>query len=94
MPTKRRFAAEVFLHGYDIEFLPDARVFHKMPNRQSGFSQSHVFYGLRKRFANGVALFFTAGVTTTFLLGRMVTGFILLATARARGTKKLLPRTS
>jgi GT2 family glycosyltransferase len=71
-------AAEVFLRGYDLEFLPDVRVFHKMPNRQSGFSQNHVFYGLRNdlqtawRYYHGWRYY-------DILLGRLLTGFLLLA---------------
>jgi GT2 family glycosyltransferase len=71
-------AAEVFLRGFDIEFLPQARVFHKMPSRQQGFSLPHVFYGLRNdlqtawRYYHGWRYY-------DILLGRLVTGFILLA---------------
>lgn len=71
-------AAEVFLRGYDLEFLPSVRVFHKMPDRQAGFSHNHVFYGLRNdlqtawRYYHGWRYY-------DILLGRLVTGFILLA---------------
>ena len=79
-------AAEVFLHDFEIEFLPDARVFHKMPNRQSGFSQSHVFYGLRNDLQTAWR-YFHGWRYYDILLGRMVTGFILLATL-GRGALK------
>ena len=71
-------AAEVFLRGYDIEFLPDVRVFHKMPSRQSGFSQNHVFYGLRNDLQTAWR-YFHGWRYLDILLGRFVTGFVLLA---------------
>ena len=72
-------AAEVFLRGYDIEFLPDARVFHKMPSRRSGYSQAHVFYGLRNDLQTAWRYFYGWRYYDIFL-GRLVTGFVLLAT--------------
>lgn len=71
-------AAEVLLRGYDIEFLPDVRVFHKMPGRQSGFSQNHVFYGLRNDLQTAWR-YFHGWRYLDILLGRLVTGFVLLA---------------
>lgn len=71
-------AAEVFLRGFEIEFLPDARVFHKMPNRQKGFSQNHVFYGLRNDLQTAWR-YFHGWRYYDILLGRLVTGFLLLA---------------
>lgn len=71
-------AAEVFLRGFELEFLPDARVFHKMPNRQGGFSQNHVFYGLRNDLQTAWR-YFHGWRYYDILLGRLVTGFLLLA---------------
>lgn len=71
-------AAEVLLRGYDIEFLPEVRVFHKMPSRQSGFSQNHVFYGLRNDLQTAWR-YFHGWRYLDILFGRLVTGFILLA---------------
>ncbi len=71
-------AAEVFLRGYDIEFLPDVRVFHKMPSRQSGFSQNHVFYGLRNDLQTAWR-YYHGWRYLDILLGRLITGFVLLA---------------
>ena len=71
-------AAEVLLRGYDLEFLPDVRVFHKMPSRQSGFSQNHVFYGLRNDLQTAWR-YFHGWRYADILLGRLVTGWVLLA---------------
>jgi len=71
-------AAEVFLRGFELEFLPDVRVFHKMPNRQKGFSQNHVFYGLRNDLQTAWR-YFHGWRYYDILLGRLVTGFLLLA---------------
>ena len=71
-------AAEVLLRGYDIEFLPEVRVFHKMPSRQSGFSQAHVFYGLRNDLQTAWRYFY-GWRYLDIVLGRLVTGFVLLA---------------
>lgn len=71
-------AAEVLLRGYDLEFLPQARVFHKMPSRQSGFSQNHVFYGLRNDLQTAWR-YYHGWRYLDILLGRLVTGFVLLA---------------
>lgn len=71
-------AAEVFLHGFEIEFLPDAHVFHKMPNRQSGYSQAHVFYGLRNDLQTAWR-YFHGWRYYDILFGRLITGFVLLA---------------
>ena len=54
-------------------------MFHKMPSRQSGFSQSHVFYGLRNDLQTAWR-YFHGWRYYDILFGRLVTGFVLLAT--------------
>lgn len=71
-------AAEVFLRGFELEFLPDVRVFHKMPSRQKGYSQMHVFYGLRNDLQTAWR-YFHGWRYYDILYGRLVTGFVLLA---------------
>lgn len=70
-------AAEVFLRGYDIHFLPAAQVFHKMPNRQSGFALTHAFYGLRNDL-QAAWRYFHGWRYYNILYGRFFTGLILL----------------
>ncbi len=82
-------AAEVMLRGYDLEFLPDVRVFHKMPSRQSGFSRAHVFYGLRNDLQTAWR-YFHGWRYLDILLGRLITGFVLLASFGPEGRASYL----
>ena len=72
-------AAEVLLRGYDLSnFCPTCACFTRCPDRQSGFSQNHVFYGLRNDLQTAWR-YFHGWRYADILLGRLVTGWVLLA---------------
>jgi GT2 family glycosyltransferase len=71
-------AIEVLRRGFDIEFLPDARVFHAMPQRQKGFGRNHIFYGLRNDLQTAWR-YYRGWDYLNVLWGRALTGFILFA---------------
>lgn len=77
-------ANEVLMRGYGLEFLPEARVYHAMPQRQKGFSQRHVFYGLRNDLQTAWR-YYTGWRYYDILFGRLLTGFVLLALLGRRG---------
>jgi len=71
-------AIEVLRRGFDIEFLPEARVFHAMPERQKGFSRNHIFFGLRNDLQTAWR-YYTGWTYYDVLAGRALTGLLLFA---------------
>lgn len=71
-------AIEVLRRGYEIEFLPDAQVYHAMPQRQGRFSRNHIFYGLRNDLQTAWR-YYSGWRYYDVLLGRMATGLVLFS---------------
>ncbi len=71
-------AIEVLHRGFDIEFLPDAQVYHAMPQRQGRFSRNHIFYGLRNDLQTAWR-YYRGWHYYDVLFGRMATGLILFS---------------
>lgn len=71
-------AIEVLGRGFELEFLPDARVYHAMPQRQGKFSRNHIFYGLRNDLQTAWR-YYSGWRYYDVLLGRMATGLVLFS---------------
>lgn len=71
-------AIEVLQRGFEIEFLPDAQVYHAMPQRQGRFSRNHIFYGLRNDLQTAWR-YYSGWRYYDVLFGRMATGLVLFS---------------
>lgn len=71
-------AIEVLRRGFELEFLPSARVFHAMPQRQGKFSRNHIFYGLRNDLQTAWR-YYTGWRYYDVLFGRLATGLLLFS---------------